>query len=63
MKSGQNLLTGINLQPWPIVERFLRDLPIGAVGLDLGCGNGKYFSVNPNVHIVGSDRSVMGSIL
>ncbi|RPB00072.1 S-adenosyl-L-methionine-dependent methyltransferase [Choiromyces venosus 120613-1] len=44
-------------KPWPIVEKFLCNLPIGAVGLDVGCGNGKYLTVNPNVFIVGSDRS------
>ncbi|PWW74792.1 S-adenosyl-L-methionine-dependent methyltransferase [Tuber magnatum] len=44
-------------KPWPIVEKFLRDLPIGAVGLDVGCGNGKYWMVNPDIFIVGSDRS------
>lgn len=58
MGSGQTLLTDINVQPWPIVERFLIDMPIGSIGLDLGCGNGKYLAVNPNVFIVGSDRSV-----
>jgi tRNA (uracil-5-)-methyltransferase TRM9 len=46
------------LQPWPIVERFLKELPDGAVGVDVGCGNGKYLAVNPQVFIVGSDRSV-----
>ncbi|OJD31826.1 trna (uracil-5-)-methyltransferase trm9 [Diplodia corticola] len=44
-------------KPWPIVERFLTGLPDGAVGLDIGCGNGKYLAVNPNVYIVASDRS------
>ncbi|KAL8779739.1 MAG: hypothetical protein Q9194_001282 [Teloschistes cf. exilis] len=44
-------------KPWPIVERFLRDLPSGSIGLDIGCGNGKYLAVNPNVFIVASDRS------
>ena len=44
-------------KPWPIVERFLRDLADGSVGLDVGCGNGKYLAVNPNVFIVASDRS------
>ncbi|KAK0906782.1 tRNA methyltransferase, has a role in tRNA modification, partial [Friedmanniomyces endolithicus] len=44
-------------KPWPIIERFLRDLPNGSIGLDIGCGNGKYLSVNPNIFIVGSDRS------
>ncbi|GME27848.1 tRNA (uracil-5-)-methyltransferase trm9 protein [Neofusicoccum parvum] len=44
-------------KPWPIVERFLNALPDGAVGLDVGCGNGKYLAVNPNLYIVASDRS------
>lgn len=45
-------------QPWPIIERFLKNLPAGSVGLDIGCGNGKYLAVNPDVFIVGSDRCV-----
>ena len=45
-------------KPWPIIERFLKDLPDGSVGLDVGCGNGKYLAVNPNIFIVGSDRCV-----
>ncbi|KAF1961067.1 uracil-5--methyltransferase TRM9 [Byssothecium circinans] len=44
-------------KPWPIVERFLKELPDGAVGTDVGCGNGKYLAVNSKVFIVGSDRS------
>lgn len=44
-------------KPWPVIEKFLKDLPNGSVGLDIGCGNGKYLPVNPNVFIVGSDRS------
>lgn len=44
-------------KPWPIIERFLKDLPNGSVGLDVGCGNGKYLAVNPNIFIIGSDRS------
>ncbi|KAF1970159.1 S-adenosyl-L-methionine-dependent methyltransferase [Bimuria novae-zelandiae CBS 107.79] len=44
-------------KPWPIVERFLKELPDGAVGADVGCGNGKYLATNPRVFIVGSDRS------
>ena len=44
-------------KPWPIIERFLKDLPDGSVGLDVGCGNGKYLAVNPSVFIIGSDRS------
>ena len=45
-------------QPWPIIEGFLKVLPDGSIGLDVGCGNGKYLAVNRNVFIVGSDRSV-----
>jgi tRNA (uracil-5-)-methyltransferase TRM9 len=44
-------------KPWPIVERFLQERPSYSVGLDVGCGNGKYLGVNKNVFIVGSDRS------
>lgn len=44
-------------KPWPIIERFLKALPDGSVGLDVGCGNGKYLAVNSNIFIVGSDRS------
>ncbi|KAL4801446.1 hypothetical protein BDV18DRAFT_149213 [Aspergillus unguis] len=45
-------------KPWPIVERFLQDQSPGAVGLDVGCGNGKYLPVNKDVYIVASDRYV-----
>ncbi|KAF2156101.1 S-adenosyl-L-methionine-dependent methyltransferase [Myriangium duriaei CBS 260.36] len=44
-------------KPWPIIERFLKSQPPGAVGVDIGCGNGKYLAVNPDIFIVGSDRS------
>ncbi|KAF1926817.1 S-adenosyl-L-methionine-dependent methyltransferase [Didymella exigua CBS 183.55] len=44
-------------KPWPIVERFLKEQPGGAIGADVGCGNGKYLAVNKEVFIVGSDRS------
>ncbi|KAF2722054.1 S-adenosyl-L-methionine-dependent methyltransferase [Polychaeton citri CBS 116435] len=44
-------------KPWPIIERFLQTLPAGAVGIDVGCGNGKYLAVNKDIFIVGSDRS------
>ncbi|KAI9684699.1 MAG: tRNA methyltransferase, has a role in tRNA modification [Trizodia sp. TS-e1964] len=42
---------------WPIVSRFLADQPPGSIGLDVGCGNGKYLSANPRIFIIGSDRS------
>ncbi|KAI4621430.1 uncharacterized protein J4E87_006647 [Alternaria ethzedia] len=44
-------------KPWPIVERFLKEQHDGAIGADVGCGNGKYLAVNKKVWIVGSDRS------
>ncbi|OCK85306.1 uracil-5--methyltransferase TRM9 [Lepidopterella palustris CBS 459.81] len=44
-------------KPWPIVEQFLKGIPDGSIGVDVGCGNGKYLAVNPNVFVVGSDRS------
>ena len=44
-------------KPWPIIERFLKNLEDGSVGFDVGCGNGKYLAVNSNVFILGSDRS------
>lgn len=44
------------MQPWPIVDRFLREQRDGAIGADVGCGNGKYLGVNDKVWIVGSDR-------
>ncbi|CAP70602.1 uncharacterized protein PODANS_3_6660 [Podospora anserina S mat+] len=44
-------------KPWPAVASFLQSRPPGAVGLDVGCGNGKYLGLNPSVYMVGSDRS------
>jgi tRNA (uracil-5-)-methyltransferase TRM9 len=44
-------------KPWPIVESFLRSLEPGSIGLDVGCGNGKYLTVNPDIFMIGSDRS------
>jgi tRNA (uracil-5-)-methyltransferase TRM9 len=32
-------------------------LPPGSVGVDVGCGNGKNLAINPDIFIVGSDRS------
>ncbi|KAG0000409.1 tRNA methyltransferase, has a role in tRNA modification [Entomortierella chlamydospora] len=43
-------------KPWPVVEEFLLTMPPGYIGADVGCGNGKYIGVNPNLFIVGSDR-------
>ncbi|XP_076002681.1 tRNA (carboxymethyluridine(34)-5-O)-methyltransferase alkbh8 isoform X2 [Genypterus blacodes] len=43
--------------PWPGVCHFLSSLPAGSVLADVGCGNGKYLAVNPEVTTVGCDRS------
>jgi tRNA (uracil-5-)-methyltransferase TRM9 len=43
--------------PWPVVAEFLSSRPAGSVGLDIGCGNGKYLAVNKDIFVVGSDRS------
>ncbi|CAG6004501.1 unnamed protein product [Menidia menidia] len=43
--------------PWPQVCRFLSSLPPGSVLADVGCGNGKYLGVNPQLVAVGCDRS------
>ncbi len=51
------MLTRILSQPWPLVERFLNEQRHGSIGVDVGCGNGKYLAVNNNVFIIGSDRS------
>ncbi|XP_054651187.1 alkylated DNA repair protein alkB homolog 8 [Dunckerocampus dactyliophorus] len=43
--------------PWPRVCHFLSSLSPGSVVADVGCGNGKYLAVNPEVIRVGCDRS------
>ncbi|XP_077578046.1 tRNA (carboxymethyluridine(34)-5-O)-methyltransferase alkbh8 isoform X2 [Stigmatopora nigra] len=43
--------------PWPQVCHFLSLLSPGNVLADVGCGNGKYLGVNPEVISVGCDRS------
>ncbi|KAF9910174.1 Alkylated DNA repair protein alkB 8 [Linnemannia zychae] len=42
-------------KPWPVVEEFLKTMPTGYVGADVGCGNGKYIGVNDKLFMVGSD--------
>ncbi|CAG9782585.1 unnamed protein product [Diatraea saccharalis] len=42
--------------PAPGVHAFLSDLEPGSLVCDVGCGNGKYLSVNPSVYTVGGDR-------
>ncbi|RDA87360.1 hypothetical protein CP532_2611 [Ophiocordyceps camponoti-leonardi (nom. inval.)] len=42
-------------KPWPRVARFLQDQRTGSVGVDVGCGNGKYQPVNGSVVLLGCD--------
>ncbi|XP_014483303.1 PREDICTED: uncharacterized protein LOC106748900 [Dinoponera quadriceps] len=41
---------------WPRVYQFLQELEPGALVCDIGCGNGKYLSVNHSIFKVGVDR-------
>lgn len=43
--------------PWPKVTEFLCSLPKSSLVADIGCGNGKYFGLNPSIFQIGSDRS------
>eukprot|EP01025_Chloroclados_australasicus_P030710 TRINITY_DN30903_c0_g1_i2.p1 TRINITY_DN30903_c0_g1~~TRINITY_DN30903_c0_g1_i2.p1 ORF type:complete len:368 (-),score=35.30 TRINITY_DN30903_c0_g1_i2:233-1336(-) len=42
---------------WPRVRQFLGQVPQGGIVADVGCGNGKYFSVRDDIIVIGSDRS------
>jgi len=46
-------------KPWPIIAAFLASLAPGSVGLDSGCGNGKYLPLDQEgrIMLVGMDRS------
>ncbi|XP_036414242.1 alkylated DNA repair protein alkB homolog 8 [Colossoma macropomum] len=44
--------------PWPRVRDFLLSLRPGDTLADIGCGNGKYLGINPQIVTVGCDRSV-----
>lgn len=47
-------------KPWPVVERFINSLEPGSIGVDIGCGNGKYLGVRTitdGVLLIGNDRS------
>ncbi|KZV88301.1 S-adenosyl-L-methionine-dependent methyltransferase [Exidia glandulosa HHB12029] len=46
-------------KPWPIIADFMGSLAAGSVGLDSGCGNGKYLALGaPDALTIGLDRSV-----
>lgn len=40
---------------WPQVEKFLMEIPKGSVVADVGCGNGKYLNLNPDLVMIGTD--------
>ena len=42
---------------WPKVREFIVGLPPGAYVVDVGCGNGKYFSVRRDLLVLGFDVS------
>ena len=39
------------------MREFIKSLPPSALVADVGCGNGKYFDVRPDLAVLGSDRS------
>jgi len=38
--------------PWPRVVNFINQIPVGSLVADIGCGNGKYLGINPNIYMV-----------
>lgn len=55
-------------KPWPLIPAFINSLPVGSIGADLGCGNGKYLHLrnvlaspqqdtSNDIMILGMDRS------
>ncbi|KAH3681633.1 hypothetical protein WICPIJ_007403 [Wickerhamomyces pijperi] len=44
-------------KPWPVVTSFLQSRTSGSVGIDVGCGNGKYLGLREDLYMIGSDRS------
>ena len=38
------------------MKQFVQELEPGSVVCDVGCGNGKYLNINPDIFVVGSDR-------
>ena len=43
---------------WHRVKTFIESLPKGSYIADIGCGDGKYFGLNPDVFLLGCDRSI-----
>ena len=38
--------SGTRHTPWPRIAQFIKDLPVGSILADIGCGNGKYLGLN-----------------
>ncbi|XP_045479862.1 probable serine/threonine-protein kinase nek3 [Harmonia axyridis] len=45
-------------KPWPKVKSFLDSLEPGSIVCDIGCGNGKYLSLNNAIFNIGGDKSL-----
>eukprot|EP00201_Polytomella_parva_P014001 CAMPEP_0175054522 /NCGR_PEP_ID=MMETSP0052_2-20121109/9552_1 /TAXON_ID=51329 ORGANISM="Polytomella parva, Strain SAG 63-3" /NCGR_SAMPLE_ID=MMETSP0052_2 /ASSEMBLY_ACC=CAM_ASM_000194 /LENGTH=460 /DNA_ID=CAMNT_0016319227 /DNA_START=358 /DNA_END=1740 /DNA_ORIENTATION=+ len=43
---------------WPKVRDFIDSIPVCGVVADIGCGNGKYFGIRPDLVVLGCDRSI-----
>ncbi|KAF8795472.1 putative tRNA methyltransferase 9B like protein [Argiope bruennichi] len=48
--------TDTRYRPWPRVKQFLLELEPGSLVADVGCGNGKYLDINPDIWKIGADR-------
>lgn len=45
-------------KPWPKIKTYLESIGVGSLICDIGCGNGKYLSVNKDkIFTIGTDRS------
>lgn len=49
--------------PWPRVCHFLSSLPPGSMLADVGCGNGKYLGVNPEVIAVSVATTLQSCVI
>lgn len=47
---------------WPIVEKFIQNLPKGSFGCDFGCGNGKNLEQSGSLMTIGMDAYIMKNV-
>ncbi|BFZ15084.1 hypothetical protein BsWGS_18123 [Bradybaena similaris] len=45
----------VRQKAWPRVKQFLKELEPGSLVADVGCGNGRYLSINPTTFKLGCD--------